>query len=321
MAERARQIQDTLQKGQKKLAHLNALRALEAVARHMSFAKASQELNVTPGAISQQIKLLEDYYDIRLFRREGRRIALTDDASKIMPTLTAGFDLLARVTAVLQANRGGGVVRVTCPPTFAVKWLAPRLGQFAMEHPGIGVSVESDGRLVDLRREEPDVGIRYGGGAWRGLAAEQLFEEKLTPVCSPSYLSSSAIKSAADLARARLIHDLTMDSTGLDYPDWSSWFAKQGLPVSEDGALHFSSSLAAIQAAVDGYGVILGRSTLVESELKEGRLVEATGPTIASGYAYYLVTPDDVTLPSAARTFRSWLLDEAAKFQRELGFE
>ncbi len=321
MAERSRPVQDNRPKGQKKLAHLNALRAFEAVVRHMSFAKASEELNVTPGAISQQIKLLEDYYDIRLFRREGRRIALTEDASKIVPTLTAGFDLLARATAVLQANRGGGVVRVTCPPTFAVKWLAPRLGEFAIEHPGIQVSVESDGRLVDLRREEPDVGIRYGGGSWRGLTAERLFDEKLTPVCSPSYLAACPIGLVEDLTKARLIHDLTMDSTGLDYPDWSTWFEMQGLPVPQDGALRFSSSLAAIQAAVDGHGVILGRSTLVESELKEGRLVAAAGPTIASGYSYYLVTPDDGSLSGAVRIFRNWLLEEAAKFQREAGLD
>src|SRR5574338_1012433 len=111
MPESPQQHREGRQKGQKKLAHLNALRAFEAVVRHMSFAKAAEELNVTPGAISQQIKLLEEYYEIRLFRREGRRIALTDDASKIVPTLTAGFDLVARANALLQANKAGGVVR------------------------------------------------------------------------------------------------------------------------------------------------------------------------------------------------------------------
>ena len=287
----------------------------------MSFAKASEELNVTPGAISQQVKLLEDYYGIRLFRREGRRIALTEDAAKVAPMLTAGFDLLARATGVLQANLAGGIVRLTCPPTFAVKWLAPRLGAFAIEHPGVQVSVDSAGRLVDLRREEPDVGIRYGAGSWPGLKAERLFGETLAPVCSPSYLAECPINSVGDLAGARLINDLTMENTGLDYPDWSQWFEKQGLESPQDGALHFSSSLAAIQAAVDGHGVILGRSTLVETELQEGRLVRAAGPTIDSGYAYYLVTPDGGTPANAVRTFRAWLLDEAAKFQAEAALD
>lgn len=316
MPERSRHVQDGPRRAPKKLAHLNALRAFDAVVRHMSFAKAAEELNVTPGAISQQIKLLEDYYEIRLFRREGRRIALTDDASKIVPTLTAGFDLVARANALLQANKAGGVVRVTCPPTFAVKWLAPRLGDFAIDHPGIQVTVDSAGRLVDLRREEPDLGIRYGAGSWRGLKAERLFGETLTPVCSPSYLASCPMGSAEDLGRARLIHDLTMESTGLDYPDWSKWFEMQGLSVPHDGALHFSSSLAAIQAAVDGHGVILGRSTLVESEIREGRLVRAPGPTISSGSSYYLVTLGDGSLSTALRIFRTWLLNKAAEFQR-----
>ncbi|HJS40437.1 MAG TPA: transcriptional regulator GcvA [Sphingomicrobium sp.] len=300
----------------KKLAHLNALRAFEAVARHTSFAKASAELSVTPGAISQQIKLLEDFYGVRLFRREGRRIALTDDAAKIVPELTAGFDLLARAIASLQARKAGGIVRVTTPPTFAVKWLAQRLGEFAIAHPGIQVSVESTGRLVDLRREEANVGIRYGTGPWRGLTAELMFDETLTPVCSPSYLEQQPIESIGGLGTARLIHDRTMESTGLDYPDWDMWFERFGMTAPQDGALHFSSSLAAIQAAVDGHGVILGRSALIAADLKEGRLV-AAGPATASGSSYYLVTPDDGALSSPVRTFRTWLLEEAAKFRSE----
>lgn len=300
----------------KKLAHLTALRAFEAAARHMSFAKASEELSVTPGAVSQQIKLLEDFYGMRLFRREGRRIALTDDAAKILPELTAGFDLLARAIASLQARKSGGIVHVTSPPTFAVKWLAPRLGEFALANPGIQVSVESTGRLVDLRREDADVGIRYGSGSWRGLNADLMFEETLIPVCSPSYLDEQPIKTIDGLGKARLIHDRTMASTGLDYPDWNSWFESHGMTVPEKGALHFSSSLGAIQAAVDGHGVILGRSALIAAELKDGRLV-AAGPASASGFSYYLVTPEKETRSMPVRIFCGWLLGEAAMFQAD----
>jgi LysR family glycine cleavage system transcriptional activator len=298
----------------KKLAHLTALRALEAVARQMSFARAAEELGVTPGAISQQIKLIEDFYGVRLFRREGRRIALTEDATKIVPELTAGFDLLSRAIASLQAGKPGGMVRVTTPPTFAVKWLAQRLGLFAIAHPGIQVNVDSTGRLVDLRREEADVGIRYGSGPWAGLTAELMFDETLTPVCAPAYLDQHPLGSLEDLGTARLIHDRTMDTTGLAYPDWASWFDKFGVVPPLDGALHFSSSLAAIQAAVEGHGVILGRSALIDVELKEGRLV-AAGPSAMSGFSYYLVTPEDAALPAPVRTFRSWLLEEAGRFQ------
>jgi LysR family transcriptional regulator, glycine cleavage system transcriptional activator len=298
----------------KKLAHLTALRAFESAVRHMSFSKAAIELSVTPGAISQHIKLLEDYYGVRLFKRGARRITLTQEAAKIVPALTAGFDLLASATAALQANKGSGIVHVTCPPTFAVKWLAPRLGEFAIAHPGTQVNVESTGRLVDLRREDPDIAIRYGRGAWRGVEAEHLFDEELSPVCSPAYLEAFPVSCVEDLNRAALIHDLTMESTGLNYPNWHSWFERLGIPAPKDGALHFSSSLAAIQAAVDGHGVILGRSALVDSELRMGRLVEV-GPTMKSGFAYYLVTPDEGSLTSATRLFASWALEEAAKFQ------
>lgn len=299
----------------RKLAHLNALRAVEAVARHMSFAKASAELSVTPGAISQQVKLIEDFYGVRLFRREGRRIALTPDAERIVPQLTAGFDFLVQAAASLQAHKGSGIVRVTSPPTFAVKWLAQRLGEFAIAHAGIQVSVESSGRLVDLRREDADLGIRYGGGSWRGVAAELMFPETLTPVCSPAYLKEHPIDSLESLGTARLIHDRTMESTGLKYPDWNSWFQDLGRIAPLDGALHFSSSLAAIQAAIDGHGVILGRSALIDADVREGRLV-AAGPEATTGLSYYLVAPDDGALSAPVRIFRSWLLDEAAKFRK-----
>lgn len=301
----------------KKLAHLNALRAFEAVARHLSFAKASVELGVTAGAISQQIKLIEDYYGVRLFLRQGRGISLTDDGASVLPELSAAFNFLARANARLQLHRSGGILRVTSPPTFSVKWLAPRLGLFSLAHPGIEVSVESTDRLVDLRREDDDIGIRYGGGSWAGLRADHLFDEKLTPVCSPSYLAANPITSAEDLCEAQLIHDRTMESSGLDYPTWEKWFATCELTPPERGALHFSSSLAAIQAAVDGHGVILGRSAVIDEELREGRLVAPIGRSISSGYAYYVVTVEQ-RLSEPVAALRVWLLDEAAEFESRI---
>ena len=300
---------------QKRLAHLNALRAFEAVARHLSFAKASVELGVTPGAISQQIKLLEDYYSVRLFRREGRRISLTDDGAGVLPELTAAFNFLARANVRLQLHRTGGLIRVTSPPTFSVKWLAPRLGGFSIANPGIEVSVESTDRLVDLRREDDDIGIRYGSGTWDGLRADHLIDEKLTPVCSPSYLHCHPLRSVDDLLGAQLIHDRTLESSGLDYPSWETWFAKHGLVAPDSGVLHFSSSLAAIQAAVDGFGVILGRSAVIDAELKDGRLVAPIGESISSGSAYYVVTPERQTLSEPIEALKAWLLEEAAAFK------
>lgn len=302
----------------KKLAHLNALRAFEAVARHLSFARAAGELSVTPGAVSQQIKLLEDYYGVALFRRNGRHIALTNEALDIVPELSTAFDLLVRATARLQSQGLGGIVNVTVPPTFAVKWLAQRLGDFTLAHPGVQIRVESTERLVDLRREQSDIAIRYGGGSWDGLHADHLFDERLMPVCSPAYIKINPMNSLEDLVAARLIHDRTMLSTRLEFPDWNSWLADAGVEAPEEGALQFSSSLAAIQAAIDGHGVILGRSALIDEELKNGRLIAPFERTSWSGYGYYVVSLDQAPLAPRIETFRQWLLDEAVGYDRRL---
>lgn len=301
----------------KKLAHLNALRAFEAVARHLSFAKASTELSVTPGAISQQVKLLEDYYGVELFSRNGRQIALTDEGAAIFPELSTAFDLLVRATSRLQSQGMGGTVNVTVPPTFAVKWLAQRLGDFALDHPGVHIRVDSTERVIDLRREQADIAIRYGAGSWDGLNSDHLFDEKLMPVCSPAYRDAHPMSSLADLTRARLIHDRTMSSTKLEFPDWDSWLADAGVEAPEEGALQFSSSLAAIQAAIDGHGVILGRSALIDEELKSGRLVAPFDKESRSGYGYYVVTVQQAPLAPRIEAFRKWLLDEAAVYQRQ----
>jgi LysR family glycine cleavage system transcriptional activator len=300
----------------KKLAHLNALRAFEAVARHLSFAKAASELSVTPGAISQQVKLLEDYYGVELFRRNGRQISLTDQAAAILPELSTAFDLLVRATTRLQSQGMGGIVSVTVPPTFAVKWLAQRLGDFTLAHPGVQIRVESTERLVDLRREQADIAIRYGDGLWDGHHADHLFDERLMPVCSPVYLEAHPMNSLADLATARLIQDRTMLSTRLDFPDWNSWLADVGVEAPEEGALQFSSSLAAIQAAIDGHGVILGRSALIGEELKSGRLIAPFKKESLSGYGYYVLTVDQAPLAPRVEAFKQWLLDEVERYER-----
>jgi LysR family glycine cleavage system transcriptional activator len=288
------------------------------VARHLSFARAAGELSVTPGAVSQQIKLLEDYYGVALFRRNGRHIALTNEALDIVPELSTAFDLLVRATARLQSQGLGGIVNVTVPPTFAVKWLAQRLGDFTLAHPGVQIRVESTERLVDLRREQSDIAIRYGGGSWDGLHADHLFDERLMPVCSPAYIKINPMNSLEDLVAARLIHDRTMLSTRLEFPDWNSWLADAGVEAPEEGALQFSSSLAAIQAAIDGHGVILGRSALIDDELKNGRLIAPFERTSWSGYGYYVVSLDQAPLAPRIETFRQWLLDEAVGYDRRL---
>lgn len=296
----------------RKLAHLNALRAFEAVARHMSFVKAAEELSVTSGALSQQVRLLEDYYGVDLFRRHNRRISLTDAASAIAPDVAAGFDRLSAAVARLQAHSGGGMITVTAPPTLALKWLVRRLQDFRAKHPNIEVNLDSTDRLVELRREGVDLAIRYGRGAYPGLKAEKLAEETLTPACSPDYLARQAIAAPPDLLGATLIHDRTL-ADHPSFPTWATWLARAGVE-GEPAApgLFFSSSVTAIQAAVDGHGVVLGRNLTIAEEVSAGRLVTPFPQIEGQGWAYYLVYPLQALETAKARAFRDWIVEQFA---------
>jgi LysR family glycine cleavage system transcriptional activator len=293
----------------RRLTHLNALRAFEAVARHMSFARAADELAVTSGALSQQVKLLEDYYGVVLFRRHNRRVSLTDEARAILPDLKAGFDSLAGAVSRLQAHHGGGALSISAPPTFSVRWLTPRLGDFARACPDLEVTLDSTDRLVDLVREEIDVAVRYGRGRWDGLTAEWLADEVITPACAPAYLERHPLREPADLHDAQLIHDRAMlEHPG--FPTWQAWFDAAGItPAEGQPALHFSSSVTAIEAAVHGQGVVLGRNLMIEAELAAGRLVAPFPQTGIPGYAYYLVYPQARALPAKAVRFRDWITE------------
>jgi LysR family glycine cleavage system transcriptional activator len=296
----------------RKLAHLNALRALEAVARHLSFAKASRELSVTSGALSQQVKLLEDYYGVLLFRRHNRRISLTDEAAAILPDLEAGFDRLAAAVVKLQSHGGGGMITVTAPPTLALKWLVQRLGDFQARHPGIEVNLDSTDRVVELRREGVDLAIRYGRGVYPGLEVEKLADETLTPACAPQYLARLNLKTPQDLARATLIHDRTLVDHP-SFPSWATWLASAGVTGgASPNALHFSSSVTAIQAAVDGHGVVLARNLTVAEEVAAGRLVTPFPEIQGQGWAYYLVYPAEAMSLRKVVAFRDWLVAQFA---------
>lgn len=294
----------------RKLAHLNALRALEAVARHLSFAKAARELSVTSGALSQQVRLLEDYYGVPLFRRHNRRISLTDEAAAIMPDLEAGFDRLSAAVMKLQSHDGGGMVTVTAPPTLALKWLVQRLGDFQALHPGIEVNLDSTDRVVELRREGVDLAIRYGRGVYPGLKVEKLADETLTPACSPQYLARHGLETPQDLLRTTLIHDRTL-ADHASFPSWATWLASAGVPGgSAPTARHFSSSVTAIQAAIDGHGVVLGRSLTIAEDVAAGRLVTPFPDIQGQGWAYYVVYPAEALGMRKVAAFRDWLIEQ-----------
>ncbi len=295
-----------------RLVHLNALRAFEAAARHLSFVAAAEELNVTPSAISQQVKALEDYLGAPLFVRGKTGVALTAAAADAYPDIRDGLAQLARGFARLRGDDSARIIVLTVMPSLAAKWLLPRIERFQVAHPDIELRLDTTGRLVDFASEGVDVGIRYGLGGYPGLLCERWLEESLIPVCSPALLPPGRAMTLADLATRPLIHDSTIDFDPT-YPDWRAWFRARGLAEPDRSrGLHLNSSLLAIQAAIDGQGVLLARSVLVETDLRAGRLVRPFAEAAPTRCAYYVVMPPAAAERAAVRAVRDWLFAEAA---------
>jgi LysR family glycine cleavage system transcriptional activator len=297
--------------------HLNALRAFEAGARHQSFSAAAAELHVTPAAVGQLVRTLEDWLGTPLFVRSssGRaRLIPTEAAQRALPDLRAGFDRLAAGLHRLKEGSTSGVLTVAVSPAFAAKWLLPRIESFHTAWPDTDVRLDTNLKPVDFVAQRIDIGVRYGTGSWPGLAAEKLMDEEVYPVCSPGLLREHArLQKPSDLARETLIHDLSMDShTG--FPTWESWLKKAGVTeIPHTRGLTINNSAAVLQATIDGHGVALARSAMVRDDLAAGRLVRVFPEiTFASPLAYYVVyRPECASLPRLA-AFRDWLQKEAA---------
>jgi LysR family glycine cleavage system transcriptional activator len=296
----------------RRLSHLNGLRAFEAAARHRSFALAAEELSVTPAAISQQIKTLEDYLGIALFRRVARGIVLSDTAQAMLPELRQGFDLIAAGLARAAAAKGRTTLVVSLTPSVAAKWLMPRLERFTALHPEIEIRLDTTTRLVEFSREQVDVALRYGAGHWPGLLATPLMTEEVFPVCSPKLLTGrNGLRRIEDLSRHTLIHDASMPVASA-FPQWSTWLEAAGASgVDVTRGLHLNASMLAIQAAIEGQGVALGRSVLVADDLASGRLVRPFAFRFALQFGYYIVHPRRPAQPRAVDAFCAWLEAEA----------
>jgi LysR family glycine cleavage system transcriptional activator len=300
--------------------HLNALRAVEAAARHQSFALAAQELNVTPAAVGQLVRRLEDTLGVELFHRAQSgpaRLIATEAAIAVIPDLQAGFASLATAMQRLRSAETRRTLAVTVPPAFADKWLLPRLGSFARLHPGCELRIDTSTALTDFASESVDVGIRYGAGLWPGLTAVPFARDAFFPVCSPTLLEGPrALLSPGNLLQHPLIHDTSMPATAA-FPGWRDWFAKAGLPIagSETG-LRINDSAAAYRMAIAGQGVALGRTTLVEDDLAERRLVCPFGPVMECSLAYHVVCRPQNIEDLSIVTFHDWLLAEAGVANR-----
>jgi LysR family glycine cleavage system transcriptional activator len=297
--------------------HLNALRAFEAVARHLSYVAAAEELHVTPAAIGQLIRGLEETLDVELFQRAPSgpsRLILTDVARSVTPELQAGFDLLSTAVERLKASKARITFTVTVPPAFADKWLLRRVERFQNQHPYYDLRIDTNGRLVDFTAERIDVGIRYGAGHWPDLVATFLLRDEFFPVCSPTLVTGEhPLREPEDLKFHSLIHDMSMRAAAV-FPTWRSWLQKAGHRdiVDCDRGLQINDSAAAIQTAISGNGVALGRTSLVERDLAEGRLVRPFGDAQGCELAYYLIHKKDSGSAPAVVAFKEWLISEVS---------
>lgn len=286
---------------------LNGLRAFEAAARHGSFTGAAEELFVTPAAVSHQVKGLEDFLGIALFRRLPRGLALTDAGRRYRPGLTAGFDLLAGSEAALREKGLAGMLRISVLPSFGHAWLVPRLADFRARYPDILVHVFFEQARTDFNTSDMDVAIRYGRGEYRGLKATRLMGEEVFPVCSPALLNGpKPLRELADLRHHVLIEDCAAlrEEPSLT---WKPWLAEAGLEQGDvAGWVGFSDSTATARVAVAGQGVALGRSALVAEHLRAGRLVRPFDRVVPADFSYFVVAPDSVAEEPKVAVFRAW---------------
>jgi LysR family glycine cleavage system transcriptional activator len=297
-----------------RLPPLNALRAFEAAARLLSFTRAAQELHVTQTAVSHQMRLLESHLGFRLFVRLPRRLMLTAEGAAYARELHRVFERIEDATAALRAHPRREVLAVTSLPSFAARWLVPRLGRFVARHPHTDLRLISTERQLDFAREAVDVGIRFGYGRYAGLRVEKLMDDECFPVCSPALLGRRVRLKLADLSRHLLLHD--------DSPDgWRRWLRAVGATGIDAERGHiFNDGALVLQAAAAGHGVALGRRVLVEGDLAAGRLVRPFAASVPADAAYYLVTSEQTALLPRVVAFRAWLLDEVATSHRKPRF-
>ena len=290
---------------------LNALKAFESAGRHLSFTKAAAELNVTPAAISHQVKALEELLEVPLFRRLTRALRLTDAGQAALPTISQGFDTLAQGVEQMRTHGESRVLTISVSPSFGAMWLVPRLEHFRRRHPDIEIRIDGTDRRVDLARDAADVAVRYGPGGYKGVRVDWLFSQVNTPVCSPALLSGEhPLRQPDDLRHHTLLH--------IDWKDaeasWRMWLLAAGLHnIDPTRGPRFTMENMAVQAALDGHGVALIGDMLVADDLAAGRLVRPFDPSLSAPltFSYYLLSANGGADPPKVAAFRVWLLEVA----------
>jgi LysR family transcriptional regulator, glycine cleavage system transcriptional activator len=296
------------------LSKIGSLQALEAVVRYGNYLDSSRELHVTPAAIGQHIRSLEEWLKVSLFRRldQGRsRLQPTSAALNAIADIRQGLQLLSQGVAKMRQASSSQTVAVSASHAFTSKWLLPRLDDFTMNHAEYSVRLDVSDRVIDFSAGDIDVAIRCGAGRWRGVTSTKLMAEEVLPICSPAFLASNGpVTHARQLLQLPLIHD-DATSAFAAFPDWPTWlrkFTKKAPPKHTNSALQINSSVAVIQAAINGGGVALARRHLVEDDLKEGRLVHLLPSNQwPIGWSYYLVTAKQRAPNPALHAFCTWI--------------
>ena len=294
-----------------RLPPLNAIRAFEAAARHMSITLAADELSVTPGAVSRQIKSLEETLGLQLLKRGHRQISLTRQGADYYRAVTRAIESLRDATRRLKRRSQRKQLRIRAYTTFAMRWLIPRLSEFHAAHPDVEVLLKASLEPVDFRKEDIDGAIRLGDGAWPGTHTYRLLDNILAPVASPELLKKGPkLKRPADLAHHTLLHTIARPD------DWAYWLeaAGGGSQLDPRAGMTYESSAMSYAAAIEGQGVAMAQLFLVEKDLVEGRLVMPFRKTLDMGdFTYYLLTPSHREEPAHMKTFRLWMMEQFRK--------
>ena len=296
----------------RRLPPLNSLRVFEAVARHLSITRAADELSVTPAAVSHQVKTLEDHLGVSLFHRVNRNLLLTDAGQACLPGIREGFERLSAAIQEVDNLGEAGILSVSVAPSFAAKWLVPRLDSFAAQHPDIDVRVSASMQLMDFERDNVDLAIRYGAGRYPNLEVERLLKEEVFPVCSPKLLESDEPLSSPEALRHHtLLHDDSPEDD-ISCPTWPMWLKAAGIKeVDGSRGPRFNQSSLVVEAAVLGRGVAMAKAHLAAADLAEGRLVKPFKGAMPVDFAYYIVCPEAKLNLRKVSVFRDWLREQA----------
>ena len=307
-----------------RLPPLNALRVFEAAARHLSFKEAAVELHITQAAVSHQVKSLEEYLGVQLFKRSARGVQLTEAARACLPKLREGFDALAAAVEMIRSRGDEAELVITAPPVFTARWLMPRLADFSRQEPKIELRVFGSSKMVDagalemstlvggldLRTESSEVQIHLGAGQYTGHRADRLFPVRIALVASPEI--GRTLKSPADLAGHTLLHDDALDIVAGGHA-WRKWLEAAGAPeqVDAERGPRFSTNMLSLEAASQKLGVALALRPLVDADIASGRLAAPFEFEVKPQSAYYLVCPEVIADRPAVAAFRKWLLEQA----------